>query len=283
MFGSPGSKAAQRKRVKVATGQFLLLDSIAGSFNGSAVTFNLTSASSAVIPGNPQNLIVSLGGVIQTPTTAYTVSGSTITFTSAPATNEPCFIVMFNPVINPALLTAAGSNTQIQYNSSGTVAGSSSFTWNSATSTVNVGSATINSTTFSGTANNSTNLGGVAASGYVNTSSTTTISYTPTRVLQTQYQNTSGKLMYVLVSTNRNASGFAMFGSVSSVNGGVPVGSTPNANSIISAAYPAPGAGYTVNCGFLVPNCWYYSVISNDPTPSNVTLVYWAEYTLPIG
>tara|TARA_B100000287_G_scaffold11367_1_gene11482 strand:- start:1181 stop:2335 length:1155 start_codon:yes stop_codon:yes gene_type:complete len=48
--------------------------------NGSSTGFTL---SQAVI--NANHLIVTVAGVIQTPTSAYTVSGSTITFTSTPA------------------------------------------------------------------------------------------------------------------------------------------------------------------------------------------------------
>jgi hypothetical protein len=68
-------------------GVFKKLDSIAGSFNGSTTTFNLTSGGAATTPGLAQNLIISLGGVIQEPGSAFTINGSQITFTSAPATN----------------------------------------------------------------------------------------------------------------------------------------------------------------------------------------------------
>lgn len=63
------------------------LDNIASSFNGLLTTFNLTSDSVIVKPANDQALMVSLGGVIQEPTTAYTVNSEagTITFNSAPA------------------------------------------------------------------------------------------------------------------------------------------------------------------------------------------------------
>ena len=63
----------------------------------------------------------------------------------------------------------AGSNTQIQFNDSGVLSGDSDFTFNKDTNTLTVGTATVNSTNFSGTANNATNLGGVAASGYQTT------------------------------------------------------------------------------------------------------------------
>lgn len=65
--------------------------------------------------------------------------------------------------------SVSGSNTQIQFNDSGTLAGDSGFTFNKDTDTLTVGTATVNSTNFSGTANNATNLGGVAAAGYQTT------------------------------------------------------------------------------------------------------------------
>jgi len=60
------------------------LDNISGSFNGSTTTFNLTSSSVAVTPVNAQQLVINIGNVMQNPGDDYTVSGSTITFTTAP-------------------------------------------------------------------------------------------------------------------------------------------------------------------------------------------------------
>lgn len=65
-------------------GVFRKLDTIAASFNGSTTSFSLTSGGAAVSPGLTTNLIISLGGIIQEPNTAYTVSGSVISFTAAP-------------------------------------------------------------------------------------------------------------------------------------------------------------------------------------------------------
>ena len=60
------------------------LDNISGSFNGSTATFNLTSSSVAVSPVNAQQLVINIGNVMQNAGDDYTVSGSTITFTTAP-------------------------------------------------------------------------------------------------------------------------------------------------------------------------------------------------------
>ena len=68
-----------------STGNIKVLDDISGSFNGSTQTFALTSASIAVTPANPQSVIINLGGVVQDPSDDYTISGSDIIFTTAPA------------------------------------------------------------------------------------------------------------------------------------------------------------------------------------------------------
>ena len=70
-----------------------VLDSITAGFNGTTATFNLTLTSVAYTPANAAQLTVVLGGVVQKPGTDYTVSTSTITFTTAPASNLDCFII----------------------------------------------------------------------------------------------------------------------------------------------------------------------------------------------
>ena len=60
------------------------LDDISSSFDNSTTTFNLTTGGAAYQPRNAAMLQISLGGVIQEPSTDYTVSTSTITFTTAP-------------------------------------------------------------------------------------------------------------------------------------------------------------------------------------------------------
>jgi hypothetical protein len=61
------------------------LTDISASFNGSTQTFALSISGASVTPVNAQQLIINLGGVIQNAGTDYTVSGSNITFTTAPA------------------------------------------------------------------------------------------------------------------------------------------------------------------------------------------------------
>ena len=70
------------------------LDDISGSFNGSTTTFNLTVSSAGVTPVTAQQLLISVGGVMQNPTDDYTVSGTTITFTTAPSAGLTFFGVL---------------------------------------------------------------------------------------------------------------------------------------------------------------------------------------------
>jgi hypothetical protein len=65
--------------------------------------------------------------------------------------------------------SVVGSNTEIQFNDGGVLGSNSNFTFNKTTTTLSVGTSTINSTSFNGTANNALNLGGIAASGYQTT------------------------------------------------------------------------------------------------------------------
>lgn len=61
-----------------------ILDDISGSFDNSETTFNLTVSSTAVTPVTAQQIEVILGGIQQSPGVDYTISGSTVIFTTAP-------------------------------------------------------------------------------------------------------------------------------------------------------------------------------------------------------
>jgi hypothetical protein len=69
-----------------------LLDAL--TFNGSTTTFTLRSGGTAVTPTAVGNVIVSLNGVIQQPGVSYTIAGSGITFSVAPATGDEFFGVL---------------------------------------------------------------------------------------------------------------------------------------------------------------------------------------------
>ena len=74
------------------SGRYSILDDISSSFTGSTLgPFNLTVNGTAISPQNEANCIISISGVIQEPQTAYTITGSQITFTSNPASSDTFF------------------------------------------------------------------------------------------------------------------------------------------------------------------------------------------------
>lgn len=86
------------------TSQYLKLDDISDDFNGTLTTFALTySSGTAFTPGSAAQLIVHLNGVYQEPLIAYTVSGTNITFTTAPISGDEMIIT--------ALVTIGGAGS----------------------------------------------------------------------------------------------------------------------------------------------------------------------------
>ena len=81
-------------------GNHILIDDISGSFNGTLTSFTLQSGGVNVIPTNEQSCIISISGVVQYPNDAYTVSGSTITFTSAPLASDSFSGVVLGDTLN---------------------------------------------------------------------------------------------------------------------------------------------------------------------------------------
>lgn len=61
-----------------------ILDDISGSFDDIETTFNLTVSTVAATPVNAQQIEIILGGIQQSPGVDYTISGSTVIFTTAP-------------------------------------------------------------------------------------------------------------------------------------------------------------------------------------------------------
>ena len=76
------------------------LDDISGSFNGSTAAFSLTVSSAGVTPVTAQQLLISVGGVMQNPSDDFTVSGSTITFTTAPSAGLTFFGVLLGQALS---------------------------------------------------------------------------------------------------------------------------------------------------------------------------------------
>ena len=77
-----------------SSGAFLKLDDISSLFDGSTTSFNLTLGGEAFFAGNPYTLLVSLGGVIQEPISAFSIVENQINFASAPRAGADFFIVV---------------------------------------------------------------------------------------------------------------------------------------------------------------------------------------------
>ena len=79
-------------------GNFVKLDAIVTS---ATATYNLLNGGVAYFPQTANNCIVSLNGVIQSPTSAYTISGSTIIFDSALTSSDSIdFILVLGDVLS---------------------------------------------------------------------------------------------------------------------------------------------------------------------------------------
>jgi len=83
------------------------VDDISSGFNGSTTAFTLQVSGSNVSPGTANDIIVSLGGVIQNPNTDYTIAGSTLTFTTAPASGLSFFAVVLGQSIDSSVVAPA--------------------------------------------------------------------------------------------------------------------------------------------------------------------------------
>ena len=97
-------------------GEVIIMDSIESQFNGVLTTFNLTRTVSGVTtafyPVGSQQLLVSLGGVIQRPdptgNTGFRISFNTIIFAVAPSASTSCFIISYGNLID---IGAPANNT----------------------------------------------------------------------------------------------------------------------------------------------------------------------------
>ena len=81
-------------------GNYKKLTDISGSFNGSTTAFTLQSAGVNVSPQSEENCIINISGIQQEPGTAFTIAGSTITFTGAPQSNDTFFGVVLGDTLD---------------------------------------------------------------------------------------------------------------------------------------------------------------------------------------
>lgn len=87
-------------------GRYATLDTL--TFNGSNTNYTLTIGGQPTFPGSPQNLIISVAGVVQSPGDAYTINGSTIQFTGAPSNTASFWGVQLGDVYSVAVASNTG-------------------------------------------------------------------------------------------------------------------------------------------------------------------------------
>jgi hypothetical protein len=102
-------------------GNFVKLDAIVTS---ATATYNLLNGGVAYYPQTANNCIVSLNGVIQSPTSAYTISGSTIVFSDALTSSDSIdFILVLGDVLSigtPSDATVTNAKLALTAGSAGT-------------------------------------------------------------------------------------------------------------------------------------------------------------------
>ena len=107
--------------------------------NGVQTTFAVTNGVTA------SSILVTENGILQVPTTDYTVSGATLTFTTAPGNGVAIQIRELGVVVAQGT-SVSGSNTQVQFNDAGAFAGNANLTFDKTTGTLNATNVTANGT-----------------------------------------------------------------------------------------------------------------------------------------
>ena len=130
------------------TGAYQILDDIASSFTGSTPgPFNLTVNGTAVSPGNEANCIISISGVVQDPS-AFTITGSQISFSSNPASSDTFFGTVLGDVFDIGTPT---DSTVTAGSLSSTFFVKNSQTWSSISMAGSTNGALVGPVTVSGT------------------------------------------------------------------------------------------------------------------------------------
>ena len=140
-------------------GSYIEVDDFGSSFNGSNVAFTLQVGGVNITP-NQQNLLVMIDGVLQQPSNAFSVSGSTITFTEAPANGADLYCLLMGQSASVGQGTIGADELKVSGDGSdGQVLksdGDGTFTWLSQTDIAAgtlANARTINGVSFDGSAN----------------------------------------------------------------------------------------------------------------------------------
>jgi len=109
--------------------------------DGSTVAYTVSSGAST------NSVIVTLSGIVQTPTADYSVSGTTLTFTTAPANG---IAIQIREIGIPM---SSGSNTQLLFNDAGSIGGTTNLTFNKTTGMLTAAKLTTTSANLGSAAN----------------------------------------------------------------------------------------------------------------------------------
>jgi len=106
--------------------------------NNVQTTFTVTSGVTA------SSVLVAENGILQLPTTDYTVSGANLIFTTAPASAVAIQIrELAVAVASSGGGSPGGSNTQVQFNDGSSFGGNAQFTYNKTTNLLSVGNVSL--------------------------------------------------------------------------------------------------------------------------------------------
>lgn len=224
--------------VGVLTG--LTFDSFTG--DGTDTTFTLSTS-----PTNKNYTLVTVGGITQEKVN-YGVSGTTLTFTTAPPNTSPIEVMTFGPAINSA--ASGGSNSQVQYNNGGTLSGSSNLTFNNSTNTL-----TTDNLSISG---NTTVTGNITANNFIGNGSSLTsltganiIGQIPNALVSgTVYTNAQPNITSLGSLANLTVTGLATLGSTLEIIN-TKTGATGTVTHDLSSGsaflHTSPAANFTPN------------------------------------
>ena len=104
-------------------GQNREMDDISSNFDGDRTAFTIQVGGADASPGNANALIVSVNNVVLNPNTAYSVAGSTLTFTTAPTNGQAFFGLILGQAIDTQTV-ADLSVTNASISNSAGIAGS---------------------------------------------------------------------------------------------------------------------------------------------------------------
>lgn len=247
-----------------------ILDDLQTSFNGSTVTFPLTSNGVAVLPANAQSLIISLGGVVQEPGTDYTVSTTNITFTTAPDA-----LLSFSGIsLGPAVPITYANDGVIYIRNTYTGAGSTgpfSFPEGYAVGYLDVyrnGVRLSSGTDFVGTSGTNFFLTDAAAV----SDEIEAIGYTITSIINASTSFDNINVTGVTTTKNLNVNGIGTFANLNVTGGSTFSGiSTHNANLLV-------GIGYSVGIGTNNPP-YHLTVTETGASPTPALSYCIADFT----